>query len=58
MYTEQKESSGTRYLGCSGNVPIFSDNLAAAGDKPDAHVNEQATNCHAKNEEPARAIAA
>jgi len=26
-----KQNSGTRYLGCSGNVPIFSDNFSASG---------------------------
>jgi len=28
---EVEPISRTRYLGCSGNVPIFSDDLAAAG---------------------------
>jgi hypothetical protein len=58
-YMELKQSSGTRYLGCSGNVPIFSDNFAAAGDKPRTDAQEQPTRCSdEKQEDSTSAIAA
>lgn len=47
---EPKRTSGTRYLGCSGNLLIFSDNLAAA-EMPKADSQEQPTKCSDANEE-------
>jgi hypothetical protein len=55
---EPKQSSGTRYLGCSGNVPVFSDDFAAGG-KPKTDDQEQPTKSDGgKEEESAPAIAA
>jgi len=53
-----KQNSGTRYLGCSGNVPIFSDNFSAAGANPKADDQEQPTrNSDGKEEESTSSIA-
>jgi len=55
---EQRQSSATRYLGCSGNVPVFSDDFAAGG-KPQTDVQEQPTRSDdGKEEESTPSIAA
>lgn len=56
---EVKQISGTRYLGCSGNLLIFSDNLAATGERPKTDAQEQPTRCcDTKEEESLSVIAA
>jgi hypothetical protein len=55
---DPKRTSSPRYLGCSGNVPIFSDNLAAAGDKPKTDDQEQPTGCSDTKEEQTLSTAA
>ena len=48
---EVKQISGTRYLGCSGNLLIFSDNLAATVEKSKTDVQEQPARCSDTKEE-------
>lgn len=56
---EVKQISGTRYLGCSGNLLIFSDNLAATVEKSKTDVQEQPARCSdTKEEETLSVIAA
>jgi hypothetical protein len=56
---ELKQISGTRYLGCSGNLLIFSDNLAATGERSKTDAQEQLTRCsETKKEEAPSTIAA
>jgi len=55
---EAKQISGTRYLGCSGNLLIFSDNLAAAGDKSKTDAQEQPARRNDTKEETLSVIAA
>ena len=55
---KREQTSGTRYLGYSGNVLIFSDNCAADGDKPRADSQGQPKNSNdEKIEETVSAIA-
>ncbi|MFZ0860920.1 MAG: hypothetical protein WAN18_09585 [Candidatus Sulfotelmatobacter sp.] len=55
---EVKPISGVRYLGCSGNLLIFSDNLAA-GEKSKTDAQEQPARCSdTKEEETLSVIAA
>ncbi len=56
---EVKQISGTRYLGCSGNLLIFSDNLAATGENSKTGAQEQpARGSDTKEEETLSVIAA
>lgn len=55
---ERKQTSITRYLGCSGNVLIFSDNSAADGDKTKTDAQEQPkSDTKEEEEETSSAIA-
>lgn len=55
---EVKPISGTRYLGCSGNLMIFSDNLAATGEKSKTEAQEQLARCSDTKEEQTLSVIA